>query len=209
MIQTFEQSVCRSGLDSSRGPWLWPWKICLLLSTMTHCVIHIFTVVLTNLNCGDSSKGIMSISNVRHPQHWMSGRGTLSFWWRRCCQVVCCCWKARLAGNNVSILKTVSHVIYPLRVQFILNWPSCHRAFHVWCVGRRKERLLCSCVIIANVVGTWYAWGHPWLFYHLDSGFFLTIEDFRYLVLLLVVLNDHVWFSLCYACLNGKWWIIV
>jgi hypothetical protein len=76
---------------------------------------------------------------------------------KECCRVVCCCWKARMAGNVVSILKIVPRVIYPLRIQFILNSPSCQRAFHVLCMGRRKERLLCSCVISVNVVGTWHA----------------------------------------------------
>jgi hypothetical protein len=71
--------------------------------------------------------------------------------------VVCCCWKARMAGNVASIPKTVPHVIYPLRVQFILNWPSCKRVFHVLYVEKRNERLLCSCVTSVNVVGTWHA----------------------------------------------------
>ena len=41
---------------------LWLWKICPLLSTITHCVIHAFVVVLTDLSCGDSNRGIMFIS---------------------------------------------------------------------------------------------------------------------------------------------------
>ena len=38
-----------------------------------------FAMVLTDLSCGDSSKGIMFISNVRRLQHWISGRGALCF----------------------------------------------------------------------------------------------------------------------------------
>ena len=59
------QSVCRSRLNSSRRPCLWPWRVCPLLSTMTNDIMHAFAVVLTNLNCGDFDKGIMFISNVR------------------------------------------------------------------------------------------------------------------------------------------------
>ena len=33
--------------------------------------------------------------------------------------------------------------------------------FHILCVERRNEWLLCSCVISVNVVGTWYACSHP------------------------------------------------
>src|ERR1700738_4136381 len=151
MTQIFGQSVCRSGLNSSKGPCLWPWRICPLLSTMTHCVMHAFAVVLTDLSCGGFGWGIMFISNVRRLRYWMSWRGALSFGLRRCCRVVCCCWKTRMAWNVASIPKTVPHVIYPLRAQFILNWPSCQRVFHVLCVEKRKEQLLCSCVISVNV----------------------------------------------------------
>ena len=35
MTQTFGHNVCRSKLNSSRGPCLWPWRICPLLSTVT------------------------------------------------------------------------------------------------------------------------------------------------------------------------------
>ena len=154
MTQIFGQSVCKSGLNSSKEPCLWPWRICPLLSTITHCVIRAFAIVLTNLNYGDSSKVIMFISNVRRLRHWMSGRGALSFMWRRCCRVVCCCWKATMANNVANIKKkTLPHVIYPLRAQFILNWPSCQKVFHVLCVERRNERLLYSCVISVNAVG--------------------------------------------------------
>ena len=34
---------------------------------------------------------------------------------------------------------------------------SCQRILHVLCVERRNERLLCSCVISVNAVGTWHA----------------------------------------------------
>jgi hypothetical protein len=157
MTQTFGQSVCRSGLNSSRGPCLWLSRISPLLSTMTHCVMHAFAVVLTDLSCGDSGREIMFISNVRRLRHWMLGQGVLSIGLRSSCRVVCCCWKAMMAGNVASIPKIVPHVIYPLRVQFILNWPSCQRVFHVLYVERRNERLLCSCVTSVNVVGTWQA----------------------------------------------------
>ena len=95
--------------------------------------MHAFTVMLTDLNCGDSSKGIMFISNVRRPWHWMLRRGAISSRLRRCCRVVCCCWKAMMAGNVVSIPKIMAHVLYSLRIQFILNWP-CARGFSVFCV---------------------------------------------------------------------------
>ena len=71
--------------------------------------------------------------------------------------MVCFCWKAKMARNVVSILKTAPHVIFPLKVQFILNMPSCKKVFHVFCVGRIKKWLLCSCVINVNMVGTWHA----------------------------------------------------
>ena len=69
--------------------------------------MHAFTVVLTDLNCGDSGKGVMFISNVRRLRHWMSGRGILFFGCKRCCRVVCCCWKARMTRNVSSIPKIV------------------------------------------------------------------------------------------------------
>ena len=87
MIHTFGFSICRSGLNSSRGPCLWLWKICWLLNVVTHCVMHAFALVLIDLSCGDSIMGIMFISNVRCLRHWMSWRGALSFGWRRCCRV--------------------------------------------------------------------------------------------------------------------------
>ena len=208
MTQIFGQSVCSSGLNSSKGPCLWPWRICPLLSTVIHYVMHAFAVVLTDLSCGNSGRGIMFNSDMRRLRHWMSGRGALSFGWRRCCRVVCCCWKAMMTRNVTSISKIVSHVIYPLRVQFILNWPSCQRAFYILCVERRNEQLLCSRVINVNVVGTWHAWGHPWLLYHLDSGVVLAVEDLWYLVLPPNVLNDHVWFSSSCVCPNGKWGVM-
>ena len=53
--------------------------------------------------------------------------------------------------------KNYAQYHYSLRIQFILNWPSCQRVFYILCVEKRNERLLCSCVISVNVVGTWHA----------------------------------------------------
>ena len=78
MTQTFGQSICKSRLSSSRGPCLWPWKICSLLNAVIHCVMHAFAVVLINLNCGDSGRGIMFTSNMRGLRHWMSWWSALS-----------------------------------------------------------------------------------------------------------------------------------
>ena len=50
------------------------------------------------------------------------------------------------------------------------------------------------CMINVNVVGTWHAWGHPWVIYHLDSWVVLVVEDFQYLVFPPIILNDLVWF---------------
>ena len=75
----------------------------------------------------------MFISKVRRLQHWMSGQSKLSSEWRRCCLVVCCCWKAKMAVNVTSIPKILPHVIYPLRVQFIINRHACGSSmFCVW-----------------------------------------------------------------------------
>ena len=59
-----------------------------------------------------------------------------------------------MVGNVTINPKIVPHVIYPLRVQLILNWPSCQKVFHVLYVERKNERILCSCVISVNVVDT-------------------------------------------------------
>jgi hypothetical protein len=82
---------------------------------------------------------IMLISSVRRLRHWMSKQIQLSFGWRRCCRVVCCCWNARMVKNVASIPKIVPHVIYPSKVRFILNWPSCHRVFYDLCVEWKKN----------------------------------------------------------------------
>jgi hypothetical protein len=169
--------------------------------------MHSSVVVLTDLSCGDSDKGIMFISNMRPLQHWMSGPGTLSFKWRRCCQIVCCCWQARMAKNVVSIPKTMSHVIYPLRIQFILSWPSCQRVFHVLCVGRgTTTMLLCdqyqrdwhmTCLrpsLDSLPSGQWSyrrCWGSSVL------GASNSCTQWR------------TWFSPCCTCLNGKWEVMV
>ena len=43
-----------------------------------------------------------------------------------------------MARNVASIPKIVPHVIYSLRAQFIMDWTSCQRVFHVLYVERRK-----------------------------------------------------------------------
>ena len=101
----------------------------------------------------------------------------------------------KMGRNVASIPKFVPHVIYPLRVHFILNRPSCQRVFLVLCVERRNKWLLCYCVISVNVVDTWHAWGHPWLLYHPNSVVVLTVKNLRYLVLSPIGLNDNVWLS--------------
>ena len=40
-----------------------------------------------------------------------------------------------MAGNVASIPKIVPHIIYPLRVHFILNWPTCA----MFCVRGEKK----------------------------------------------------------------------
>ena len=87
MTQTLGQSVCRSGLNSFKGPCLWPWKICPLLSTVTHYIIHAFAVVLTDPICKVTGKGIMFISNVNtynigcdSGTHYPSGEGCVAEW---------------------------------------------------------------------------------------------------------------------------------
>ena len=40
---------CKSKLNFSRGPCLWPCNICPLLNTVTHCAMHAFAVVVIDL----------------------------------------------------------------------------------------------------------------------------------------------------------------
>ena len=82
------------------------------------------------------------------------------------------------------------------------------RGSSMFCVWGKKW-LLCSCVISVNVVGTWHAWGHLWLLYHLDNGVVLAGKNIWYLVLPLIILNELVCFSPCCAYLNEKWWFMV
>lgn len=77
MTQTFDQSVCMSAFNSSWGPYLWPWRICPLFSSVTHCIINSFAVVLTDINCGDFGREIMFISNMMRLQHWIRAWHTI------------------------------------------------------------------------------------------------------------------------------------
>jgi hypothetical protein len=47
----------------------------------THCVMHAFAVVLTDLSCGDFGREIMFISNVRRLRHWMLIRAGRTILW--------------------------------------------------------------------------------------------------------------------------------
>ena len=106
-------------------------------------------MLLTDLSCGDSGRGLCLFSNVGHPRDWMLGWGALTLWVKK----MLVSDLLLLEGNDGRECHENFKICTPCHPELVIV----PQGFRVLCVERKKEWLLCFCMISVNVVGTWNA----------------------------------------------------
>ena len=119
---------CRSKFNSSKGPW----KICPLLCTVTHCVIHTCSGTYQP-HLRRFRQGNYIYRQCKTPTTLNVKTKRTIIWIEHVLQSGVLFWKVRMASIVANIEKNVFHVIYPLKVQFIL-------------IGRRARGSFMFCV---------------------------------------------------------------